>query len=238
MNPIKDAKPASQKEAVVKIQPAAVALDHGQSDEDLARADLYGLLAELFGAPPSDSLFSRIAASPKASPEDPDTPLTRGWREVVQVASHLAPVAIRAEYSALFEAVGKPEVVPNASFYRTGALNQRPLVELREFLASIGIERDPSASETEDHIAAVCEVMRFLVAGEMAQEDGGVPMNTLLAQQSFFQEHIACWVFDFLATLESHRHAEFYAAVAQFARAFLEVEQQAFDIYSAGSSPE
>jgi TorA maturation chaperone TorD len=217
----------------VRIQPASVALDHGQSDEDLARADLYGLLAELFGAPPPDALFNRIAASPKANADDPDTPLTRAWRDLVGASASLAPVAIRAEYSALFEAVGKPEVVPNGSFYLAGALNQRPLVELREALAQFGIERDPQATETEDHIAAVCEVMRFLVAGELTDE-GGAPIDLLAAQRQFFQGHLGNWVFDFLQALEQHRHAAFYAAVAQFARAFFEVEQQAFDIYSAG----
>jgi TorA maturation chaperone TorD len=220
-------------ETGVRIRPSTVALDHGQSDEDLARADLYGLMAELFGAPPADSLFNRIAASPKAGPEDPDTSLTRAWQALVAVASSLAPVAIRSEYSGLFEAVGKPEVVPNGSFYQAGALNQRPLVELREALAELGIERDPAATETEDHIAAVCEVMRFLVAGELSHPEGP-PIDVLAAQRAFFQRHLAGWVFDFLQAVEGHRQAVFYAAVARFARSFFEVEQQAFDIYSAG----
>ena len=55
------------------VSPSA-ALDHGQSEEDLARADTYGLIAELFAAPPSDVFFSRLAASPKPDPADDAPP--------------------------------------------------------------------------------------------------------------------------------------------------------------------
>ena len=73
------------------VSPSA-ALDHGQSEEDLARADTYGLIAELFAAPPSDVFFSRLAASPKPDPAD-DAPLTQAWRALRLVAAEQAPVA-------------------------------------------------------------------------------------------------------------------------------------------------
>lgn len=219
----------------VNLQSASSALDHGQSDEDLARADLYGLLAELFGAPPTDAFFNRLAASP-ASPEDePDTPLTSAWRSLVAKAAASAPLGIRQEFEALFVAVGKPEVVSNASFYLAGALHQQPLVDIRADLAALGIERDPQATETEDHVAALFEVMRFLVAGEL--DDDGPPRNLLLAQRTFFHAHLSGWVFDFFDAVERHPKADFYRATVEFARAFMDVERQAFDIYVAAQDP-
>ncbi len=215
----------------VEFQPARRALDHGQSDEDLMRADVYGLLAELFASPPSDGFFNRMAASPKPSADEPATPLTDAWGMVLSRAEAQAPAVIREEYKALFVAVGKPDVVANASFYLHGALNGAALVDIRETLAGLGLERDPASAETEDHIAAVCEVMRFLVAGEL--DESGPPRNLLVAQADFFHRHLASWVFDFLDAVEGHRAASFYGAVAGFARAFFEVERQAFDIYAA-----
>ena len=222
---------STQGQAGVAMQPVMAGADHGQSDEDLARADLYGLLAELFGAPPTDHFFNRLAASPKSEDDEPDTPLTQAWHQMVRRAAEMQPAVVREEFNALFVAVGKPEVVVNASFYLAGSLNQQPLVDIRHALADLGIERDPSTSETEDHFAALCEVMRFLVAGEL--DGDGPPIDLLAAQRGFFGQHLAPWVGDFLDAVERHRASDFYKSVAGFARAYFEVEQQAFDIYAA-----
>lgn len=221
----------SQGVTPVSLQSSAAALDHGQSDEDLARADLYGLLSELFGAAPSDAFFNRLAASPSAADGEPDTPLTAAWRSLVAKAAACAPVDIRSEFDALFVAVGKPEVVANASFYLAGALHQQPLVDIRADLASLGVERDPQSTETEDHFAALCEVMRFLVAGEL--DEDGPPRNLLQLQRTFFQAHLSGWAFDFFDAVDRHPTANFYRATVDFARAFFDVERQAFDIYVA-----
>ena len=207
-------------------------------DEETARAELYGLISELFYAAPRAELLAQLRVAATEAPSAGGF-LEEPWRQLVGAAREMDDASIQKEHDALFGGVGKPEVYAYASHFLAGFLNEKPLAPLRTDLAALGLGRDDATmSETEDHVSYVFEVMRFLVAGELTQDDSGVPVNTLLAQQSFFQEHIASWVFDFLSTLESHRHAEFYAAVAQFARAFLEVEQQAFDIYSAGSSPE
>ena len=223
-----------KSESPISVQAPSTALDHGQSDEDLARADLYGLLSELFGSPPSDHFFNRLAASPLVAADEPQAPLVEAWQSLVLKASRLQPRVIRAEFDALFVAVGKPEVMANASYYLSGALNQQPLVDIREALDRLGIERDPEATETEDHFAAVCEVMRFLVAGEV--DERAQPGNLLLLQRDFFSNHLAPWVFDFLEMTQTHRSADFYQDASIFARCFLEVERQAFDIYASNQA--
>ena len=95
----------------------------------------------------------------------------------------------------------------------------------------MGIERDPSSSETEDHLASLCEVMRFLVAGDLDTAASG--RSLLEQQQAFFQAHLGNWVFELLERIDSHPKARFYAAVAQLSRGFFEIEQQAFDIFGA-----
>ena len=72
----------------------------------------------------------------------------------------------RDEYDALFGGVGKPEVYLFGSHYLSGFLNEKPLARLRTDLAALGLARDEAMPETEDHIAYLCEVMRYLIAGD------------------------------------------------------------------------
>ena len=73
------------------------------------------------------------------------------------------------EYHALFIGVGRGELVPFASYYLTGFLNERPLAVLRQDLARLGAVRSESVKEPEDHIAALCEVMAGLIEGSFAE---------------------------------------------------------------------
>jgi TorA maturation chaperone TorD len=79
-------------------------------------------------------------------------------------------------------------------------------------------------SETEDHIAYLCEVMRYLIAGD------DVAVANLTQQQAFFAAHIQPWVGQLCDTLTRHPKARFYAAVAELTRAFMHVEAQGFDM--------
>ena len=82
-------------------------------------------------------------------------------------------------------------------------------------------------SETEDHIASLCEVMRYLIAGD------DVATSNLKAQRRFFDEHLRAWVGAMCDAIEAHPEADFYAALAHFARDFFAVEGQAFDLLDA-----
>jgi TorA maturation chaperone TorD len=216
-------KPNAQSLAFV---PPSVAQDLGPSDEDLARADLYGLMSELFLAPASDDLFNRLAASPAPQEEDTND-LERAWRSLLQAAQSRNPQEVVAEYNELFVAVGKPLVALHASVFITGAMNQRPLVAIREDLARLGLEASPEGGDTEDHIAALCEVMRYLIASPEALG------STLPEQQQFFASHLQPWVGQLCDAIRAQPKSHFYAAVADLAQAFFTVEQQGFDIYAA-----
>ena len=94
----------------------------------------------------------------------------------------------RAEYDALFGGVGKPEVYLFGSHYLSGFLNEKPLARLRDDLAALGLARDEAMPETEDHIAYLCEVMRYLIAGD------DVAVANLTRQREFFAAHLQPWV--------------------------------------------
>lgn len=192
-------------------------------DEETARAEVYGLLAALYYAPPSAELLAQLRVAVTEAPakggllEDP-------WREVVTAARAADDAAIQAEYNALFGGMGKPEVYLFGSHYLSGFLNEKPLARLRTDLAKLGLERDETMPETEDHFAYLCEVMRYLIAGD------DVAVANLTQQKGFFGDHVQAWTLDMCDAIAAHPRASLYAAVAAFTRAFLSVETQGFDM--------
>ncbi len=192
-------------------------------DEETARSELYGLLAQVYYAPPAPELLANLRV---ASTESPATGafLEEPWRALVGVARELTDAQIAAEFDALFGGVGKPEVYLYASHYLSGFLNEKPLARLRTELDSLGLARDEAMSETEDHIAYLCEVMRYLIAGD------DVAVANLTRQQSFFATHMQPWVNLLCDAIAQHPKAHFYAAVADLTRAFMSVEAQGFDM--------
>lgn len=210
----------------VAFVPKSVASDHGDSDEDLARADTYGLLAEWFMQAPTDDLFNRLAASPAIDKAD-QSDLANAWRALIDAVSRANPHEAADEFDALFVAVGKPLVALHASVYTGGSMNQTILVELRTDLARLGLETNLEQVQSEDHFAALCEIMRYLIAAPDATG------NMLGEQQRFFAAYFQPWTQAFCDALQAQPQAKVYGAVASFASAFLAVEQQAFDIFSA-----
>jgi TorA maturation chaperone TorD len=150
--------------------------------------------------------------------------LEEPWRELVASARSLSQAQISAEYNSLFGGVGKPEVYLFGSHYLSGFLNEKPLVRLRDDLAELGLGRSEGMSETEDHVAYVFEVMRFLIAGD------DVAVSNLTRQQAFFTQHIQSWLPALCQVLQSQPRAVFYARVAAFTEAFVSVESQGFDL--------
>jgi TorA maturation chaperone TorD len=103
-------------------------------------------------------------------------------------------------------------------------LNERPLAALRTDLAALGLARDETRGETEDHIAGVFEVMRYLIAGD------DVAVCNLEQQRRFFRTHVQTWVDALCDAVQAHPRAVLYAELATFTRAFVQVEAQGFDL--------
>jgi TorA maturation chaperone TorD len=192
-------------------------------DEETARAEVYGVLAQLFHAPPSPELLADLRVAVTEAPV-PGGFLEEPWRQVVGEARALGDADIAAEWEALFGGVGKPDVLPFGSHYLSGFLNDKPLAQLRSDLAALGLGRDEASAETEDHVAYLCEVMRYLIAGD------DVTVANLAQQQRFFAMHLQPWVSRLCDDIATHPAARFYRAVALFTQAFMSVEAQGFDL--------
>ena len=193
--------------------------------EEQARADLYGLLARLLLAVPDDGLLDSLAGADAIVSSDASQPLDLAW-EALSLAARLIPSdAVRDEFNELFVSTSIPRVSPYGSLYLAGFLHEKPLAALRTDLAKLGLGRRSGAAETEDHLGALCETMRRMIAGGQ-----GVARQPVERQQEFFDVHIAPWSGICLHHLRDADGAQFYQRVADLAAAFFEIEREAFEV--------
>lgn len=186
-------------------------------ESDRLRAQGYRLLGTLLARPPGAALMHRIAAL-----DGDGTPLGQAFTALGRMAATTFPRAAEREYNALFVGIVRGELVPYASYYRTGFLNERPLARLRHDMQALGIVRAPGVSESEDHIGALCEMMAGLIIGAF-----GAPAD-LAAQCRFFERHLAPWAGQFFEDLERADAAALYRPVGTIGRLFLAIETDAF----------
>jgi len=191
-------------------------------DEDRLRGDLYDFLAALL-ARPADGEMLRRAGDLTGD----DSPLGRAIQALAQGARQCDPTMTEREYNALFIGVGRGELVPYASFYLTGFLNDKPLAQLRKDMGALHVTRAADVSEPEDGIASLFDIMGGLVAGRFGAP---VPLDR---QATFFNRHVAPWAGHFLSDLEAAESAVFYAGVGAVGQIFMEIEREAFRL-SAG----
>ncbi len=201
------------------------ALRFGSTDdtEELARAELYGLLARLWLAPPDESLLTEFRVAVTEAPQ-PGGFLEAPWEALVSAMRGTTVAAANEEHDALFQGVGKPEIFLYGSFYLSGYLHEKPLATLRTDLAELGLTREASRLETEDHVAYVFEVMRYLIAGDDAA------VSNLEQQRRFFRAHVQSWVEKLCETVAAHPRARLWREVAALTAAFVQIETQAFDL--------
>ena len=187
----------------------------GVDEIDRLRAHEYGLLAVLLGRAPAKDLLERLSEL-----KGDATPLGLAHIALAELASDIDPDELSREFFDLFIGVGRGELLPYASYYLTGFLNERPLARVREDLNALGIERAEGHHDPEDHLAILCEVMAGLAAGRFEVESG--------AERRFFERHLKPWAARFFADLETARHARFYRPVGTIGRIFMEIEAQDF----------
>lgn len=189
--------------------------------EDIARANLYGLISRLFYAPPDPNLLAEISRGPGGEEaEGSGGGLVVAWRGLQEACRNAYPAVVRQEYDTLFVGVGKSEVTPYLSGYTGGATSDNYLVRLREQLDTWGLARREEAGELEDHISGISDIMRWLIENQ----------RPLSEQQQFFRNFAYRGATAFCAAVQKSASASFYKPVAALASSFFEIEKTAFEM--------
>jgi TorA maturation chaperone TorD len=188
----------------------------GRPDEiDLIRSGEYRLLARLLVRAPDAALLDEIARLAGDA-----TPIGTAHGNLAAAAREAEPKAVEREYFRLFIGVGRGELLPYGSYYRTGFLNERPLAEVRRDLARLGVERAEGMYEPEDHVSVLCDTMAALAIGEFG--------SPAVSERDFFRRHLEPWARRFFEDLAAAPSARFYAPVGRLGATFLEIEARAF----------
>jgi TorA maturation chaperone TorD len=187
--------------------------------EEVARANFYGLLARLFYAPPDAELLEALAGADEVEADEGGIALA--WRDLSRAAASAEERAVREEYENVFVGTGKAPVTLYTCAYTVRYTNETPLAKLRGELAALGLARRAEASEPEDHIAGLCDTMRFLI--EQSSAD-------VSAQKRFFERWLWPAVGPLCDAIDSAPGVDFYRSVSSFARSYLSLEQSAFEM--------
>jgi len=188
-------------------------------DVDLARSREYALLSALLARAPDADLLARLSRLGGDA-----SPLGVAHVALAESAANANGTAVEREYFNLFIGLGRGDLLPYASYYLTGFLNERPLARLRDDLAALGVERVEGNYEPEDHAATLCEIMSGLAGGTLPGPDG--------AERRLFEKHMAPWIGRFFTDLERAEAADFYRHVGTVGRVFVEIETEAFALPS------
>lgn len=192
--------------------------DSDLSVEDQSRADLYRLLGNLLAAPPQQAVLDVLQnMAPSSGGES--TGLEQALHSMCSAAGQAVPAKLEQEYFALFIGLGRGELCPYASWYRTGYLMEQPLAELRSDLQRLGFARREGVGEPEDHAAALCEVMAVIISETVL---------SFVKQKDFFERHLRPWLLQFFADLSQAEQADFYRTVGHAGQTFIKIEQQYF----------
>ncbi len=192
------------------------------STEDRLRADFYNFLGLLMAAPPDQMLLDQVAGL-----TGDETDLGQAIQAMSRVAKVTKPAAAEREFNALFIGLGRGELLPYASYYLTGFLNEKPLAQLRNDMAVRGITRAQNVFEPEDNIASLMEMMAGMIVGRF-----GTPA-TLDDQKAFWNKHIGPWAAHFYSDLEGAENSVLYASIGTAGRVFMEIEREAFRMTAA-----
>ena len=192
--------------------------------EDLARADLYGVLARLFYAAPDAQFLSELkqrAAGVAEAQGQGGGALASAWRALGDACASAFPAHLELEHTELFVGTGKAEITPYLAHYTMRHESETPLVALRDQLAQWGLQRRAGVFEPEDHVSGLCEVMRFAIA---------VQHRSVEEQRNFFDRYLYEGGARFFDAIGKSEKARYYKRVAELGRAYFEIEREAFSI--------
>lgn len=192
-------------------------------EEDQLRADMYSFLANMIRTEPSQELLDSV----KKLTGD-DSSIGKSIKLISKLASTMHISEIQDEYVNLFVGVGRGELLPFASYYLTGFLNDKPLSKLRNNMNELGVVRIKEVKEPEDHVSSLFDIMSGMITGQFGKQ------YSITEQSNFFEKHLNSWIHLLMSDIESAKTAVFYAPIGSLGKEFINIEREAFRMNVSG----
>jgi len=198
-----------------------------------ARANVYGLLANVFREEPSEALLSKL--------EEPEFSgalhaLNLSLDEVFERTSRAQLVEdLALEFTRLFIGPGS-NLSPHESMHveaRFGEQNSfwgAQTVAVKKFMEAAGLKIDDSFGGMPDHLSAEFEFMQRLLLKEAqawANEDHELGANILRIEKRFYEEHLSQWVSKFCDKVIDATEHPFYKQFCEVTKGFIDFEIEA-----------
>lgn len=197
-----------------------------------ARANVYGLLADVFREEPSVSLLSKLG-EPEilAALNALGLPVETVLEEIpqVQLVENLA-----LEFTRLFIGPGS-HISPNESMHsqaRFGEPNSlwgEQTVAVKKFMEGAGVAITDNFPGLPDHITAEFEFMQQLLLKEAegwGNSETELACNILKIESRFYEEHLSQWVSSFCDKVIAAAEHPFYKLFAEVTKGFIDFEKE------------
>ena len=201
------------------------------AEDAKARANVYGFLANIFRAEPSQDLIEELR-----TPEFSETLSSLGLNLGVKFSQ--TPLQdlqeeLAIEYTKLFVGPGS-HISPHESIFTEvdggrGGLWGEQTVAVKKFIESAGFEYKAEFPGLPDHIGAELEFMQKLAETEAGLRSGGeteIADWCLRVQKKFLEDHLIKWVPQFSDEVRQNANLPFYAQMAEVLKSYLEFDKQ------------
>lgn len=197
-----------------------------------ARANVYGLLADVFREEPSEALLSKLR-----EPEFCDAlhALDLSLGEVFENTPQKQLVEILAlEYARLFIGPGS-HISPHESMHmdaRFGEPNSLwgpNTVAVKKFMEGAGLKVADSFTGMPDHLSAEFEFMQQLLLKEAEawrNDEKELGANILKVEKRFYEEHLSQWVTNFCNKVVKATTDPFYRQFSEVTKGFIDFEDE------------
>ncbi|MBL6932177.1 MAG: molecular chaperone TorD family protein [Rhodospirillales bacterium] len=198
----------------------------------IARANVYGLLADVFRDEPSDALLSKlrepeISGALKALNLSLDDVFECTPQE--QLVENLA-----LEYTRIFIGPGS-HISPHESMHTEARMGEpnalwgEQTVAVKKFMEGAGVTIADSFSGMPDHITAEFEFMQQLLLTECEAWKNGekeLGLNILKIQKRFYDEHLSQWVANFCNKVIKATEQPYFKQFTEVTKGFIELEKE------------
>jgi len=203
----------------------------------VARSHIYGLLAMIFRAEPTEALL-QIWKNHQVYVVFSELGITLG-KEFYQKSEKALVEELAVEYARLFLGPSEP-ISPHESVHKEvdggdwGALWGQETVKVKRFIESAGLEYTPDYTGIPDHISVELEFLQKLSLRESAawaEGDTEGALYGLKMEKMFIQDHLFKWVPLFCDKIIAKANMPFYREMAKVTKGFLEFDKKKIDEY-------